>query len=105
FDAAMLHFHERSEAVLPGKLERWRGLFEPIKGGMRDWRTKMPRPMVRRFEAAAGDLLGDLGYERLFPIPTASDRVRAMADARIYDAKALMARARTARSERKRPGA
>ncbi|MEA2555186.1 MAG: hypothetical protein QOI60_517 [Actinomycetota bacterium] len=99
FDPAMLDFHERSEAVLPGKLDRWRGLFEPIQGGMRDWRTTMPRAMVRRFEAAAGALLSDLDYERRFPDPTPTDRIRAFIDARTYDAKAVLVRAQSARSE------
>jgi hypothetical protein len=102
FDPAMLDFHERSEAVLPGKLDRWRGLFEPIQGGMRDWRTAMPEAMIRRFEAAAGPLLSDLGYERRFPDPSLRDRIRALTDARTYDAKAVLARARTARSEHSR---
>jgi len=72
---------------------------------MRDWRTKMPDPMTRRFEASAGSLLGDLDYERRYPDPTPKDRLQAFADARSYDVKAAFARARSARSERRRPGA
>lgn len=87
FDPAMLDSHERSG------------------GGMRDWRTKMPDRMVRRFEASAGSLLGDLDYERRYPGPTPKDRLQAFADARSYDVKAAFARVRTARSERRRPGA
>ena len=39
----------------------------PPTPGMRDWRTQMPPDDVRRFEAAAGDLLDELGYPRAFP--------------------------------------
>jgi hypothetical protein len=39
----------------------------PPTPGMRDWRTQMPPGDVRRFEAAAGDLLDELGYPRAFP--------------------------------------
>jgi hypothetical protein len=41
----------------------------PVTPGMRDWRTQMPADDVRRFEAAAGDLLDELGYPRAFPGP------------------------------------
>ena len=37
----------------------------PIMSGLRSWRTQMPRADVVRFEAAAGDLLDELGYERI----------------------------------------
>ena len=36
----------------------------PPTPGMRDWRTQMPPEDVRRFEAAAGGLLDELGYPR-----------------------------------------
>jgi hypothetical protein len=39
----------------------------PPAPGLRDWSTQMPAADVRRFEAAAGDLLDDLGYPRAFP--------------------------------------
>src|SRR5262249_18470055 len=35
----------------------------------RDWRTQMAAENVERFEAAAGDLLEELGYDRAFPQP------------------------------------
>jgi hypothetical protein len=37
---------------------------------MRNWRTEMPVKDVERFEAAAGNLLEELGYERSFSRPT-----------------------------------
>jgi hypothetical protein len=62
FDDAMLRFHEgrqRSEPGLSAK-EAWL----PPTPGLRDWRTEMAPEDVERFEAAAGDLLDELGYQR-----------------------------------------
>jgi len=36
----------------------------PVTKGLRDWRTQMTPDDVERFEAVAGDLLEELGYER-----------------------------------------
>jgi hypothetical protein len=63
YDDAMLRFHEgrtKEDPELDAK-KAWR----PVTPGLRDWRTEMPREQVERFEAAAGGLLDDLGYERL----------------------------------------
>ncbi len=62
FDDAMLRFHEgrtRDEPGLDAK-KAWR----PVTRGLRSWRTQLPREDVVRFEAAAGALLDELGYER-----------------------------------------
>jgi hypothetical protein len=64
---AMLHFHEgrtRDEPGLDAK-KSW----QPITAGLRDWRTKLSADDQERFEAAAGDLLGALGYPRTVPRP------------------------------------
>ena len=64
FDDAMLRFHEgrtKSDPNLDAK-HAWL----PVMRGLRDWRTQMPTASVERFEAAAGALLGELGYERAF---------------------------------------
>jgi hypothetical protein len=37
---------------------------------MRNWRTEMPVKDVERFEAAAGNLLEELGFERAVPNPS-----------------------------------
>jgi hypothetical protein len=57
YDDAMLKFHEGRRARLP------------ITSGLRDWRTQMPAEDLERFEAAAGDLLEELGYPRACPHP------------------------------------
>jgi hypothetical protein len=65
YDDAMLRFHEgrtRADPALDAK-RAWR----PITAGLRDWRTQMTSEDVERFEAAAGDLLDELGYSRGSP--------------------------------------
>ncbi len=65
YDDAMLRFYEgREKADLGLDAKRaWR----PITPGLRDWRTQMPLDDIERFEAAAGDLLDELGYPRAVP--------------------------------------
>jgi hypothetical protein len=69
YDERMLAFHEgrtRSDANLDAK-HAWL----PVTQGLRDWRTQMTRESVERFEAAAGDLLEELGYARACPVDPA----------------------------------
>jgi hypothetical protein len=76
YDDAMLLFHEgrtRDDPALSAK-RSWR----PITPGLRDWRTQMSPEDQERFEAAAGDLLDELGYPRAVPRP----RPEAVAHAR-----------------------
>ena len=64
----MLKFHEgriRTEPGLDAK-NSWM----PITAGLRDWHTQMPPADIERFEAAAGDLLIELGYPRAVPKPS-----------------------------------
>ncbi len=64
---AMLHFHEGRTKTDPGLDAKAAWL--PITPGLRDWRSQMPAEDVERFEAAAGELLDELGYPRAFPCP------------------------------------
>ncbi|MDQ2910302.1 MAG: sulfotransferase [Actinomycetota bacterium] len=75
YDEGMLRFHEgrtRSEPSLAAK-QAWL----PITPNLRNWREQMPPEDVERFEAAAGDLLDELGYERAFPEPREEFSTRA----------------------------
>ena len=63
----MLEFHEGRTKTKPG-LDAKRAWL-PITRGLRDWRSEMPTEDLERFEAAAGDLLDELGYERAFLNP------------------------------------
>ena len=62
YDDAMLRFHEgrtKTDPALDAK-RAWR----PLTPGLRDWRSQMAAEDVERFEAAAGELLDELGYPR-----------------------------------------
>jgi Sulfotransferase family len=66
YDDVMLKFHERlPDPRFYTKQNKWR----PIVTGLRDWRTQMPAQDLERFEAAAGELLEELGYHRAVPDP------------------------------------
>jgi hypothetical protein len=68
YDKAMLRFHEGRERSKPGldAKKAWR----PVTRGLRDWRSQMLSEETERFEATAGELLDELGYERAFPRPS-----------------------------------
>jgi hypothetical protein len=88
YDAAMLRFHEgrtRADPTLDAK-RAWR----PITPGLRDWRTEMPAEGQERFEASAGDLLGELGYPRAVsrPRPCVLDRAARVRESFIEDVRA-----------------
>jgi hypothetical protein len=67
YDNNMLRFHEGHTRDDPGLSAKRSWL--PITPGLRDWRTQMSADEVERFEAAAGDLLDELGYARAVPMP------------------------------------
>ena len=72
---AMLRFHEGKTKDAPGLSAKRAWL--PISRGLRDWRTQMARDHVEVVEAAAGDVLDELGYPRAAPEPCSAARVRA----------------------------
>jgi hypothetical protein len=75
YDDAMPAFHEGRTRVEPG-LDAKRAWL-PVTGGLRDWRSQMPAEHVERFEAAASELLDELGYSRAFPNPPPRSERRA----------------------------
>lgn len=79
FDESMLRFHERSDHVLAGMGASGRMAFEnvsrPVTAGMRAWRDGLSDEELQVFEAIAGDLLADLGYERAGAAPSAAQRL------------------------------
>ncbi len=69
YDDAMIRFHEgreRQDARLSTK-RAWKR----VTPGLRDWRKELSDGDVELFEAAAGDLLEELGYGRSVPEPGA----------------------------------
>lgn len=69
FEPGMLEFFHRGDEVVArtGKPELHQGLLLPPTTGLRDWRSQMGDDDVAMFEAVAGDLLSELGYERAVP--------------------------------------
>jgi hypothetical protein len=71
YDDAMIRFAEgKTRTDLPNPRKTPKKAWLPITSGMRDWRTEMPAEDLERFEAAARNLLEELGYERSFSRPT-----------------------------------
>ena len=60
YDEAMLGYVGETDSA---RKEHQQRLNEPPRVGVRDWRTEMARPDREAFEAVAGDLLHELGYE------------------------------------------
>jgi Sulfotransferase family len=69
YDDRMVRFHEGRERDATGlnAKKAWRR----VTPGLRDWRSEMPPSDVERFEAVAGGLLNELGYERGAGAPAA----------------------------------
>lgn len=84
FDARTLNYHRRAREVVSGDggRERHPGIFSPPIPGMRDWRTQMAPGDVGAFEAIAGVLLDELGYERNSPPtePPTHETLRALVE-------------------------
>jgi hypothetical protein len=76
YHSAMLRFHDGRTTSKPGLSAKKAWL--PVTAGLRRWREQMADHDVSRFEAAAGDLLEDLGYELGAPRPSDQERSRAM---------------------------
>lgn len=96
FDASMLRYFERA-TELDGlsHAEHHRNILLPPTSGLRDWRNQMAQADVALFEALAGDLLTDLGYER------ATERPGFRASATAVGARAGLVLRRAARRGRK----
>ncbi len=70
-DFLQLRYAPEMAAYHVGKTKNAPGLsakeaWLPPTPGLRDWRTQMAKRDLELFEALAGDLLSDLGYERCF---------------------------------------
>ena len=62
FEPAMLEY---AGAVDVSRKPHQQRLLQPPTTGVRDWRSELPEEDARAFEAVAGDLLADFGYEVL----------------------------------------
>jgi hypothetical protein len=97
FDPSMLRYHERADQIVSSDERRnhHTRLGRPPTKGLRDWRTQMSASDLAGFEAIAGDLLEDLGYERAVPRIPLSVSLRTASRRRTMDIRAsLHSRAR-----------
>jgi hypothetical protein len=69
YDEAMLRLYE--SRARQGNAGDEKHPWKPITPGLRDWRSQMPPDDIELFEAAAGDLLDELGYPRATAAPRA----------------------------------
>jgi hypothetical protein len=105
FEPAMLRYFERPDAVfagLTGEAHHQR-LRLPVTKGLRDWRQQMAPREIQRFEAIAGDVLRDLGYE-LSTGGAPSMRVRGLSGLLILKGRLISAWRRRSRRRVRRRG-
>ena len=83
YDDTMLEYPNRATEVARGSAfpQAHGGLALPPTKGLRDWRRQMPREDVALFEAIAGDLLEELGYEPSGVRPSGLVRLRMRSEA------------------------
>jgi Sulfotransferase family len=79
YDSAMLTYHRQADRILEttSHREHHESLRLPPTRGLRDWRTQMNDRSLALFEALAGDLLDQVGYERGAEAIPASIRLKA----------------------------
>jgi hypothetical protein len=82
YEAAMLEYHRREDPSLYADHPR---LAEPPVRDTRSWRRELRPAEAELFEAIAGDLLAELGYERAHPRP--GRRARAFAERVAYSTR------------------
>jgi hypothetical protein len=83
-EPAMLEYHRRVDAAQLADHPR---LAEPPTPGTRRWGEQMSPADNERFEAVAGALLEELGYERAFPHASPSARARAALERAAFAAR------------------
>jgi hypothetical protein len=80
YEPVMLTYYERADDIVSSTAvpDRHKDIFLPPTKGLRDWRRELSDDQVARFEALAGDLINDLGYERKFEKVPMSARAAAL---------------------------
>lgn len=78
FHSSMMNYHERGSSFASSSKDpqAFTSLAKPPTKGLRDWRKDMQPADRRLFEAIAGHLLRDLGYETSGKPPSISSRAR-----------------------------
>jgi hypothetical protein len=88
FDEAMLQHHRDADRRLEAPADETRfhaASTRAVTSGLRDWRSQMSADRVLAFEAVAGPLLSELGYERRHPQVPVGSRLRAGVRMRALD--------------------
>jgi hypothetical protein len=89
YDTVMIRFSEgKTRTDLTDARRMPKKAWLPVTSGLRDWRTEMESWDVERFEAVAGDLLDDFGYERAFPQSEAMEHAARMRESFVRDIRA-----------------
>jgi hypothetical protein len=90
----MLRYHEKAADFVAGshEPEAFRNVARPPTRGTREWSAAMNDDDIAVFEAIAGDLLRDLGYETRVNRPKLSARLRAVAEQIKWAAKRARAK-------------
>ena len=80
YDPSMLEYSEKArDAVLPKAARYNPHVTERPIAATRSWKDDMPPAQVEVFEAIAGDVLEQAGYERAYPQPSLRARLGALA--------------------------
>jgi hypothetical protein len=87
FQEEMLRFHEKRAVSGPGLDAKHQWL--PPTRGLRDWRKQMSQEEIERFEAAAGELLDELGYERRLRAPSRESLQQSLETRRRFEGSPL----------------
>ena len=74
FDPGMLDYTERARGSVLPRAAMYNPKVTEKPSLTRSWRDSLSPGLVEAFEAVAGDVLSELGYERAFPEPTARAR-------------------------------
>jgi hypothetical protein len=77
FSEAMLRHSETAGERIPGRPDGLHARAATAPAAVRDWRGDLSREDLEAVEAAAGDVLEELGYERAVPDPPREARRRA----------------------------
>ncbi len=86
FEPAMLEYHRE---VDPARLQDHPRLAEPPKKDVRRWRDEMRPADAEVFEAIAGDLLSELGYDRAYRTPSGRARTQAALVEAVFRTRAV----------------
>jgi len=74
FEADMLDYTEKARSAMLPRSKELNPHVAEKPHAVRSWQNEMPDDQVEVFEAVAGDVLSELGYERRFPEPSARAR-------------------------------